>query len=182
MRIQIRGANRFVVTEAIKNYVEDKVGSLQRFLPNNNDLEARVYIKIYDVIQKVEVTIPGNQFILRAEEESDDLYAAIDLVVDKLERQIRRHKTKVNKKVHEREGISDYFFTTDDIPTVYNEDDEVPYKVKNVYLKPMDVEEAIMQLDLLGHDFYVYHDMAVDTVCVVYRRKDGKFGVIETNK
>ena len=182
MRIQIRGANRFVVTEAIKNYVEDKVGSLQRFLPNNNDLEARVYIKIYDVIQKVEVTIPGNQFILRAEEESDDLYAAIDLVVDKLERQIRRHKTKVNKKVREREGINDYFFTVDDIPTVYNEDEEVPYKVKNVHLKPMDVEEAIMQLDLLGHDFYVYHDMVVDTVCVVYRRKDGKFAVIETNK
>ena len=102
MRIQIRGANRFVVTEAIKNYIEDKVGSLQRFLPNNQDLEARVYIKIYDVIQKVEVTIPGNQFILRAEEENDDLYAAIDLVVDKLERQIRRNKTKANKEKHEK--------------------------------------------------------------------------------
>ena len=77
MRIQIRGANRFNATDAIKNYIEEKVGSLQRFLPTNPDLEARVYIKIYDVIQKVEVTIPGNQFILRAEEESDDLYAAI---------------------------------------------------------------------------------------------------------
>lgn len=98
MRIQIRGANRFNATDAIKNYIEEKVGSLQRFLPTNPDLEARVYIKIYDVIQKVEVTIPGNQFILRAEEESDNLYAAIDLVVDKLERQIRRHKTKANKK------------------------------------------------------------------------------------
>ena len=182
MKIQIRGANRFVVTEAIKNYIEDKVGSLQRFLPNNQDLEARVYIKIYDVIQKVEVTIPGNQFILRAEEENDDLYAAIDLVVDKLERQIRRHKTKANKKIREREGINDYFVMIDDTPVAYNEEDDVPYKVKNVHLKPMDVEEAIMQLDLLGHDFYVYHDMAVDAVCVVYRRKDGKYGVIETNK
>lgn len=181
MRIQIRGANRFVVTEAIKNYIEDKVGSLQRFLPNNQDLEARVYIKIYDVIQKVEVTIPGNQFILRAEEENDDLYAAIDLVVDKLERQIRRHKTKANKKIREREGINDYFVTVDDTPVASSEEDDIPYKVKNVHLKPMDVEEAIMQLDLLGHDFYVYHDMAVDAVCVVYRRKDGKYGVIETN-
>lgn len=181
MRIQIRGANRFVVTEAIKNYIEEKVGSLQRFLPNNQDLEARVYIKIYDVIQKVEVTIPGNQFILRAEEENDDLYAAIDLVVDKLERQIRRHKTKANKKIREREGINDYFVTIDDLPSTVTEDDDIPYKVKNVHLKPMDVEEAIMQLDLLGHDFYVYHDMAVDAVCVVYRRKDGKYGVIETN-
>ena len=90
----------------------------KRFLPTNQDLEARVYIKIYDVIQKVEVTIPGNQFILRAEEASDDLYAAIDLVVDKLERQIRRHKTKANKKIREREGISNYFITIDDTPEV----------------------------------------------------------------
>ena len=181
MRIQIRGANRFVVTDAIKNYIEEKVGSLQRFLPTNQDLEARVYIKIYDVIQKVEVTIPGNQFILRAEEESDNLYAAIDLVVDKLERQIRRHKTKANKKIREREGISNYFINMDDTPEVYNKHDEIPYKIKNVHLKPMDVEEAIIQLELLSHDFYVYRDMAVDTVCVVYRRKDGKYAVIETN-
>lgn len=181
MRIQIRGANRFVVTDAIKNYIEEKVGSLQRFLPTNQDLEARVYIKIYDVIQKVEVTIPGNQFILRAEEESEDLYAAIDLVVDKLERQIRRHKTKANKKIREREGISNYFINMDETPEIYNKHDEIPYKIKNVHLKPMDVEEAIMQLELLGHDFYVYRDMAVDTVCVVYRRKDGKYAVIETN-
>ena len=181
MRIQIRGANRFVVTDAIKNYIEEKVCSLQRFLPTNQDLEARVYIKIYDVIQKVEVTIPGNQFILRAEEESDNLYAAIDLVVDKLERQIRRHKTKANKKIREREGISNYFINMDDTPEVYNKHDEIPYKIKNVHLKPMDVEEAIMQLELLSHDFYVYRDMAVDTVCVVYRRKDGKYAVIETN-
>lgn len=181
MRIQIRGANRFVVTDAIKNYIEEKVGSLQRFLPTNQDLEARVYIKIYDVIQKVEVTIPGNQFILRAEEESDNLYAAIDLVVDKLERQIRRHKTKANKKIREREGISNYFINMDDTPEVYNKHDEIPYKIKNVHLKPMDVEEAIMQLELLGHDFYVYRDIEVDTVCVVYRRKDGKYAVIETN-
>ena len=107
MRIQIRGANRFNVTDAIRNYIEEKVGSLQRFLPTNQDLEARVYIKIYDVIQKVEVTIPGNQFILRAEEASDDLYAAIDLVVDKLERQIRRHKTKerIKKSVSVKELV-----------------------------------------------------------------------------
>lgn len=181
MEIKIRGANHFEVTEAIKSYIEDKVGSLQRFLPTSQNLEARVYIKIYDVIQKVEVTIPSNHFILRAEEENDDLYAAIDLVVDKLERQIRRHKTKVNKKIREREGISNYFITIDDVSDVYDEEDDVPYKVKNVHLKPMDVEEAIMQLELLGHDFYVYRDMAVDAVCVVYRRNDGKYAVIETN-
>ena len=91
------------------------------------------------------------------------------------------NKTKANKKIREREGISDYFVTVDDTPVTHQVEDEVPYKVKNVHLKPMDVEEAIMQLDLLGHDFYVYRDMAVDAVCVVYLRKDGKYGVIETN-
>ena len=180
MRIQIRGANNFVVTDAIKSYIEEKVTSVQRFIPENQDLEARVYIKIYDLIQKVEVTIPTKQFILRAEVESDDLYSAIDLVIDKLERQIRRNKTKMNKKVREREGISNYFLSFDDA-IEYTQDYEEPFKAKRVHLKPMDVEEATMQLELLGHDFYVYHDVEVDGVCVVYRRHDGKYGVIETN-
>jgi len=182
MKIKIRGANNFEVTNAIAEYIENKVGSLERFLPKNQDLEARVNIKIYDLTQKVEVTIPGKQFILRAEESHNDLYAAIDLVVDKLERQIRRHKTKANRKIREREGIKEYFSNMGDIPETKAKDDEdIPYKVKTVHLKPMDVEEAIMQLELLGHDFYVYRDLEVDKVCVLYTRNDGKYGVIETN-
>jgi len=182
MRIQIRGINNFEVTEAIEAYVEKKVGSLEKFLPKNQDLEARVNIKVYDVTQKVEITIPGKQFILRAEEGNKDLYAAIDLVVDKLERQMRRHKTKANRKIREREGIKEYFTNLDDISEIEIEvEDSSPYKVKNVHLKPMDVEEAMMQLEMLGHDFYVYRDLEVDKVCVLYKRDDGKFGVIETN-
>ena len=182
MRIQIRGINNFEVTDAIANYVENKVGSLEKFLPKNQDLEARVNLKIYDRTQKVEITIPGKQFILRAEEGNKDLYAAIDLVVDKLERQIRRHKTKANRKIREREGIKEYFSTLEDAPEIEIEiENESPYKVKNVHLKPMDVEEAIMQMEMLGHDFYVYRDLEVDKVCVLYARNDGKYGVIETN-
>jgi ribosomal subunit interface protein len=181
MRIQVRGTNNFVATEAIEKHIESKVGSLERFLPENDDLEARVNIKIYDLTQKVEVTIPGKQFILRAEEAHDDLYAAIDLVVDKLERQIRRHKTKANRKIREREGIKEYFVNLGADEADISIEEETPYKVKNVHLKPMDVEEAIMQLEMLGHDFYVYRDMDVDAVCVLYSRHDGKYGVIETN-
>jgi len=179
MRIQIRGANNFVITAAIEDYIKSKVGSLEKFIPQSQDLEARVNVKIYDLSQKVEVTIPGTQFILRAEESHNDLYAAIDLVVDKLERQIRRHKTKANRKIREREGIKEYFSSIGD--EVEIEVEEKPYKVKNVHLKPMDVEEAIMQMELLGHDFYVYRDMQVDAVCVLYSRQDGHYGVIETN-
>ena len=178
MKIIIRAVNNLTITDAIKQHIELKVGSLEKFLPTSADLEARVSIKIYDLIQKVEVTIPGPQFILRAEEEHTDLYAAVDLVIDKLERQIRKHKTKANKKIKEREGIAEYFSNLE------NEDVkiEAPFKSKEVFLKPMDVEEAIMQLDLLGHDFYVYFDIELEQVCVVYRRRDGQIGVIETNR
>jgi len=180
MRIITRAANNnFTITDAIREHIELKVGSLAKFLPASEELEARVNIKIYDVIQKVEVTIPGKQFILRAEEEHTDLYAAVDLVIDKLERQIRRHKTKANKKIREREGIAEYFSNLDN---GYGTDvEDAPFKSKQIFLKTMDVEEAIMQLDLLGHDFFVYFDMELNNVCVVYRRKDGHVGVIETN-
>ena len=179
MKVITRAANNnFVITDAIKEHIDLKVGSLAKFLPANEALEARVNIKIYDVIQKVEVTIPGKQFILRAEEEHTDLYAAVDLVIDKLERQIRRHKTKANKKIKEREGIAEYFINLDN---GVDHAEDVPFKSKQIFLKPMDVEEAMMQLDLLGHDFFVYFDMELNSVCVVYRRKDGHVGVIETN-
>lgn len=179
MRIQIRGANNFVITSAIEEYIQSKVGSLEKFIPQSQNLEARVNVKIYDLTQKVEVTIPGKQFILRAEESHNDLYAAIDLVVDKLERQIRKHKTKANRKIREREGIKEYFSSIGDEIEIAVE--ESAYKVKHVHLKPMDVEEAIMQMELLGHDFYVYRDQQVDAVCVLYSREDGHYGVIETN-
>jgi len=178
MKVITRAANNFEITNAIKEHVEAKVGSLARFLPSDEELEARVNIKIYDLIQKVEVTIPGKQFILRAEESHDDLYAAVDLVIDKLERQVRRQKTKANKKIKEREGIAEYFVNLDN---GFEDYEDAPFKSKQIFLKPMDVEEAMMQLDLLGHDFYVYYDMELSSVCVVYRRKDGKVGVIETN-
>jgi len=179
MRIITRAANNFTITDAIREHIDLKVGSLARFLPTDEELEARVNIKIYDLIQKVEVTIPGKQFILRAEEEHADLYAAVDLVIDKLERQIRRHKTKANKKIKEREGIAEYFINLENGEK--DNVDETPFKSKQIFLKPMDVEEAMMQLDLLGHDFFVYFDMELNSVCVVYKRKDGHIGVIETN-
>ena len=180
MKVVIRAANHFVVTDAIKAHVEEKIGSLERFLPAEG-LEARVVIKIYDVMQKVEVTIPGKQFILRAEESHADLYAAVDLVVEKLERQIRKAKTKASKKVREREGVAAYFANLGTQTEEVSADGTMPFKSKKMHLKPMDVEEAMMQFELLGHDFYVYFDIEVNSVCVLYLRQDGQIGVIETN-
>ena len=180
MKITIRAAGNFVVTDAIKAHIEEKIGSLVRFLPTE-ELEARVNIKIYGVSQKVEVTIPGKEFILRAEESHADLYAAVDLVVEKLERQIRKAKTKASKKIREREGVAAYFANLDNGNDEASTDGAAPFKSKKMHLKPMDIEEAMMQFELLGHDFYVYYDVEVDSVCVLYLRHDGQVGVIETN-
>ena len=126
--------------------------------------------------QIVEVTIPTSKFILRSEEENDDLYAAIDLVTDKLERQIRKNKTRLNRNV--KENVKEFNFDYEIL-----EDEESKEKVvkrKNIEMKPMDEEEAILEMELLGHSFFVYKDMDTDKVCVLYKRKDGDYGLIET--
>jgi putative sigma-54 modulation protein len=133
----------------------------------------------------VEVTIPMPNLLLRAEDINLDMYAAIDLVVDKLERQIRKHKTKLNRKGRGKEGgVGEYFKSLegpDDAPAVYDEDEaELELvRTKRFTLKPMDTEEAILQMDMLGHSFFVFSDAETGNTNVVYRRKDGKYGLIE---
>ena len=123
-------------------------------------------------MQTIEVTIPLNKFILRAEVSDKDLYAAIDLVVDKLEGQIRKNKTKLEKRYTEE--IPEMVF--DDI--IDEEEPEKIVKRKNIDTKPMDEEEAILQMNLLNHDFFVFKNINEECVSVLYRRKDGRFGII----
>ena len=121
--------------------------------------------------------------VLRAEEVHEDMYAAIDLITDKLERQIRKHKTKVNRKFREREGVGVYFASTTPNNNGNANDEEFEVvRTKQFDLKPMDQEEAILQMNLLGHDFFVYTDAESNNTNIVYKRKDGKYGLIETNE
>ena len=178
MKYNIRG-DKMIVTDSIKNYVESKLDKLNKYF-NEDDLTANVLTKIRGNKQIVEVTIPTDKFILRSEEEHDDLYAAIDLVSDKLERQIRKNKTKLNKqnKVNNKYDYLNFDYEID------NEDKEEELKIvkrKTVDTKPMDEEEAILEMELLGHNFFVYKDMHTNDVCVIYKRKDGNYGVIDTN-
>ena len=130
--------------------------------------------KVKNHEQKVEVTIPLKKFILRAEESREDLYAAIDVVVDKIERQIRKNKTKLqSKKIKERDITIDYVEDIDD------EDNKV-VKRKTIEVKPMSEEEAIIQMELLGHSFYLFKDATSSKPTLVYKREDGNYGVIET--
>ena len=183
LSFNIRGEN-IEVTPAIREYVESKIEKVERYFNDDLNANANVNLKVYNDKQtKVEVTIPMKNLTLRAEERHNDMYAAVDLIVDKLERQIRKHKTKVNRKFRDREGSGIYFATVAQAgaTTESNEEEYTIVRTKQFDLKPMDQEEAVLQMNMLGHDFYIYTDAESDSTNIVYKRRDGKYGLIETN-
>lgn len=183
LNFNIRGEN-IEVTPAIREYVETKIEKIDRYFNEELNSTANVNLKVYNDKQtKVEVTIPMKNLTLRAEERHTDMYAAIDLIVDKLERQIRKHKTKVNRKFREREGVGTYFATSEAAATEpeVTEEEYSIVRTKTFDLKPMDQEEAILQMDMLGHNFFIFTDAESNGTNIVYKRKDGKYGLIETN-
>ena len=182
LKFNIRGEN-IEVTPAIRDYVESKIEKVERYFNEGVNTNANVNLKVYNDRQtKVEVTIPMKNVTLRAEERHDDMYAAIDLIVDKLERQIRKHKTKVNRKFRERDGVGLSFANEVQVDSEAQNDDEYEVvRTKQFNLKPMDQEEAILQMNMLGHDFYIFTDADSNATNIVYKRKDGRYGLIETN-
>ncbi|MFC6254902.1 ribosome hibernation-promoting factor, HPF/YfiA family [Secundilactobacillus hailunensis] len=180
LTFNIRGEN-IEVTQAIRDYVQKRISKLEKYFEKSVDSTAHVNLKVYqNKDSKVEVTIPLPYLTLRAEETSPDLYASIDLVTDKLERQIRKYKTKVNRKSREK-GFKNLEFTPEAADNE-NTDDSKKLEVvrtKRLSLKPMDNEEAILQMDMLGHDFFIYEDADTEAVNIVYRRNDGRYGLIE---
>lgn len=185
LKFSIRGEN-VEVTPAIREHVENKINKVERYFNEEIQANANVNLKVYNDSQtKVEVTIPMKNLTLRAEERHNDLYAAVDLIVDKLERQIRKHKTKVNRKFREREGVGAYFANIQSPEQAAFQDDKEEdiqiVRTKQFELKPMDQEEAVLQMDMLGHNFFVFTDANSDGTNIVYKRKDGKYGLIETN-
>ncbi|MET3682970.1 putative sigma-54 modulation protein [Alkalibacillus flavidus] len=185
MIYNVRGEN-IEVTDAIREYVEKKIAKLERYFDTPPSSDVHVNLSVHNAEQRIEVTIPMPNLLLRAEESHNDMYAATDLVVDKLERQIRKYKTKINRKFRqqgapkhvfaelEKEAISDQRQET--------EDDAIEIvKKKQFDLKPMDEEEAVLQMDMLGHAFYVFENSESGETNVVYKRKDGKYGLIEPN-
>ena len=174
MKYNIRG-DKMVITDAIKDYTEEKLGKLEKYLKDDS-ITANVIARVKGNDQIVEVTIPTSKFILRGEALDDDLYAAIDLVSEKLERQIRKNKTRLNRKVN---NVKEYDFDFE-LEEEEEEDNHKIVKTKNIEMKPMDSEEAILEMELLGHSFFVYKDMDTNNTNVVYKRKDGNYGLIET--
>ena len=177
MKLNIRG-DKLVVTDSIKAYIEEKVNKLDKYF-DNDDIEAKIVVKVANNREIIEVTIPTNKYTLRAEERNEDLYAAIDLVIDKLERQIRKNKTKLNDR-YKKESFMDFNFDFIEEFESDKEEDELIVKRKTIDIKPMDEEEAILQMELLNHDFFVFKNIDEECTSVLYKRKDGKFGIINS--
>ena len=172
MRYIMYGKN-IEVTEGLKMAVEDKLSKLSRYFVD--DTEVHVTFSIEGDAQKIEVTIPMRNTMIRAEEESDDMYSAIDVVQEMLERQLRKYKNKLVDQKQNAVGLSKAFLDE----TIDEEDEIRIIRTKRFAVKPMDIEEACIQMELLGHNFFVFRNAETDEVNVVYKRKGNTYGLIE---
>lgn len=172
MNIQVRGKN-IEITPALKDYVAKRIGKVSRYFDDLGDISAILTVEKGRHI--VEVTVPVQGMVLRGEEATSDMYTSIDLVIEKIERQIRKYKTRLARRIR---GNA---FKDDLVPVAREpeKDDSNVVKTKRFIVKPMSAEEAIMEMNLVNHDFFVFMDAESEKINVVYRRKDGQYGLID---
>ena len=171
-------------SQAIEAYAKEKFSKLGKFF--KGEVEARVTVAKENKTQKLDVLIPFNGLVVRAEDKDDDIYKSIDAVEEKLERQLRKYKTRIEKR-HTKDSIKSPVFNEEAfrhnkevaIEVHHNENEPEIVKVKKITAKPMSDEEAILQMQLLGHDFFVYRNLD-DETAVLYRRNDGNLGKMIT--
>ena len=173
MKTTVSGKN-LEVTSGLRSAIEKKLLKLDKYFAP--EVEAHATLSVEGNRQKVEVTIPFNGVILRGEESSDDMYASIDLVSDKIERQIRKQKTKLQRRLH-AESVRFQFIPEYDFKD--KEEESKIVRTKKFAIKPMSAEEAVLQMELLGHSFFVYESADNGELNVVYKRKYGNYGLIE---
>ena len=174
MNFIISGKN-IDVTPGLKSCIEQKLGKLERYF--TPETEIIVTLSVEKERQKIEVTIPVKGHIIRSEQSSNDMYVSIDLVEEVIERQLRKYKNKLVARNQEGSNFKQEFFESEDTSS---DDDEIKIiRTKRFGIKPMFPEDACIQMDLLGHDFYVFFNAETEEVNVVYKRKNGTFGLIE---
>lgn len=174
MQYIISGRN-IDVTEGLKSAIHEKIGKLERYF--TPDTEVHVTLSVEKERQKIEITIPMKGNIVRAEQTSDDMYVSIDLVEEIIERQIRRYKKKLIDKKQAAIAFSQAFIE-DEEDTAYEDDIQI-VKTKKFAMKPVNPEEACLQMEMLGHNFFVFLNSETEQVNVVYKRKNGTYGLIE---
>ncbi len=175
MKLNIRG-EKTEITEAMKSYALDKIKKLEKYLENSEEVTGTILFKVHGPKQKIEITIPLKNCTLRVEEEGKDFYSAIDTSIDKLERQIIKNKTRLSDK--RNKGRIDFILDFE-LEEEQEENTNQIIKRKTVELKPMDEEEAILQMELLNHDFYMFKNIETNKVAVIYKRKHDNYGLIE---
>ena len=176
MKYNIRG-DKITVTGAMKSYIEEKLSKMDKYFEEPGDITANILVKVKDLEQTIEVTVPTKRFTIRAEESNEDFYAAVDLVINKLERQIRKNKDRLSRKYKNVEAV-EFNFNYEEEAEKEEENTSKIVKRKNISMKPMDEEEAILQIELLNHDFFVFKNIDEECVSVLYLRKDGNYGII----
>ena len=173
MRVTITGKN-IDITEGLRGAVVDKLSKLDKYFSKEQD--ASVTLSVDKMRQKIEVTIPMKGNIIRSEQVSSDMYASIDMVEETIERQLNKYRKKFIAKKHGEDEFASDFFTTNDAV----DDDEIKIeRVKHFGLKPMYPEDACMQMELLGHNFFMFLNAETEEVNVVYKRKGNSYGLIE---
>lgn len=177
MKVNIRGNGQVKLSSTAREDIEQKVLSLDKLFSNSEPIVANVLCKGLEKHNVVEITIPTKNIILRAESQGETLYMAVDNAIDKIERQLLRHKKKVNSIIRKRDGIANYF--SDLVESKDEEPDLAKIKNKEVELTVMTVEEAIIQMELLDHDFYTFINEENHKQTIVYLRQDGGYGLIE---
>lgn len=175
MKYTIVGKN-IEVTEAMKNVIKDKLQVLEKFFLVDESVECRVLVRTYKVGQKIEVTIPTKVATLRAEVMDENIYNGVDAAVNKLVGQLRKAKTKMNRKNKEHLGT---VLALDEINDEKKDEEEILVKTKVIEVELMDLDQAITNMTMLGHDFYIYKDSENENFAVVYKRKNGGYGLIE---
>lgn len=173
MKFNIHG-KKVEATQSIKNYIEEKIGRLDKYFENPDDITTTALIKLRGNDQVVEITINANTFMVRGEEANKDLYASIDKVSDKIERQIRKNKTRMKKRI-DKNALKGFALDFEEP----EQNDNVIVKRKVIEDKPMSEEEAILQMELLGHEFFAFRNIDTDDINVLYKRKDGDYGILE---
>lgn len=179
MKIIIKSKGSVKMSEAVKAHINEQVGGLEKLFNRSENVTVNVLLVEKNTKFTSEITIVLKNVVLRAECSGDTLYAAIDQSVDKIEQQLIRHKRKVNDIIRKREGIAQYFATiTEEV-----EEEKAPeLKIKNLDLMEMSVDEAITQMELSDHEFYLFKNEDTHTDAVVYKRKNGGYGLLQANE
>lgn len=188
VRVSVTGKN-IDVTQALKDYSEKRVAKLGKYFQQRGDIEVSVVLSVENDEQVAEITYYLGGFILRGESRTKDLYASIDEASDRIERQVRKYKTRIQRKVHISPRFGDGLDTASQeaAPEAAGsagaaegtDAAERIVRTKRFPVKPMDVDEAILQMELLGHDFFVFANAGTESINVVYKRKDGHYGLLE---